>query len=243
MANFCGECGSQVSTAVKFCPECGIPVTATTSVISTPASSAPVSTPPLAVPVVVHEEHHTLACPSCYKVDAVQKVSTVVGHGASAISLSGGFGATTASSYATTMGGMHLAGGSRTFQSRMLAPPSAPEYISPWKGIVGSLILGVIAIFFGVGFIAAMLNSAFVAIVWLLLLPGWPIYKVLRTSRQAVVAKQTYEDAVPRWREAMRRWEQLYYCFRCDGAFIPGDSGFIPTSGVTNFIFRSAALS
>ncbi len=259
MASFCGECGSPITTAVKFCPECGKPVAATAPVIPTPTSSTPISVPPSVVPVVVHEEHHALACPSCQKVDAVQKVSTVVGQGASSIGLSGGFVATATSYHATTInpldhvrtttiGGIQLAGGSRTLQSSMLAPPTPPEYVNPWKGIVGSLIFGILAIFLGIGLIAALLQSVFrgspisvlIHLGWLLLLVGWPIHKIWSTNQQAIAARDAYEQKLPRWREAMRRWEHLYYCFRCDGVFIPGKSALIPTSDTASFIFNSA---
>jgi hypothetical protein len=270
MANFCSECGSQIATGVKFCAECGTALTATALVatpssaapVSSPASSASVSAPPNAVHVVVHEEGHELACPSCHKVDSVQKVSTVVSQGGSAISLSGGFSSTAVSRHSmsikphlepytlerrldlngrsttTTSGSIDLSGGQWTYQSTLLAPPAAPEYASPWKGIVGTLILGSIGILIGIVIVGAILpKSAFVGIVSLLVLFGWPLYHLWSTHQQAQAAKAAYESAVPRYQEATRRWDRLYYCFRCDGAFVPGLSQLIPASGVTDFLF------
>jgi len=38
--------------------------------------------------------------------------------------------------------------------------------------------------------------------------------------------QQQYPEAKARHDEQMERWNHLYYCGRCDGTFLPGNSQF-----------------
>ena len=43
---------------------------------------------------------------------------------------------------------------------------------------------------------------------------------------------------LPEWENAMRKWEQCYYCGRCDGVFIPQQSSLIPIAQMHEFLYR-----
>ncbi len=40
------------------------------------------------------------------------------------------------------------------------------------------------------------------------------------------------------WQGAMHKWNQLYYCTRDDGVFIPGQSQLAPAAHMMDFIYR-----
>lgn len=41
-----------------------------------------------------------------------------------------------------------------------------------------------------------------------------------------------------RYKKALERWEQLYYCFRDDGVFLPdGKSQLIPVDRMQNLLY------
>jgi hypothetical protein len=39
-----------------------------------------------------------------------------------------------------------------------------------------------------------------------------------------------------RWYRANQRWEQLFYCGRCDGVFVPGDIGLVPARQMREYL-------
>lgn len=51
--------------------------------------------------------------------------------------------------------------------------------------------------------------------------------------------KKEADARMPQWNEAMRRWDQLYYCARCDGVFIPDETPLIPKGGMSEFLFAA----
>src|SRR5207248_4640453 len=169
---------------------------------------------------------------------------SVVGGGAQLIGLSGPMGATVTGPYggratALVTGGMTLSGGAQTHTSAVLSPPAAPEYVSPWRGAVGPIVVMEIIVLFGVGIVAAILQLLFGAVgsvlgslVWSGSLIGYPIYAVRSRSAAVKARRNAYEWAMPRWRKAMERWAQLFYCHRCDGVFVPGAPSLVPAGHI-----------
>ena len=70
--------------------------------------------------------------------------------------------------------------------------------------------------------------GAFIAVNLLAWLIGIAIYFQQRENAKA---------RMPQWEEAVRRWDQLYYCARCDGVFIPGKTPLISIGRMNEFLF------
>ena len=49
---------------------------------------------------------------------------------------------------------------------------------------------------------------------------------------------QQTEEVNSKFAKAVQRYEQLYYCHRDDCVFIPGESGYAPSSKLEEFLFR-----
>jgi len=66
---------------------------------------------------------------------------------------------------------------------------------------------------------------------------GFIVYKSYSADRKKQFARVQVE--IPRWQNAMERWNQLYYCFRDDGVFIPADDQLEPIAQMTEYIYQS----
>lgn len=56
-------------------------------------------------------------------------------------------------------------------------------------------------------------------------------------KKKAEEQKRVEETEVIAWQYAMRRWNQLYYCYRCDCLFIQGEEP-VPASEMHAYIYR-----
>lgn len=180
---------------------------------------------------------HQVTCPQCQRTDRVQAVSAIVSAGTQ----TGHFLAAT--SFVGSQGGLGMTSGRNTQQTLLaqrLAPPPAPHKPrwGPWSLII--LILAGVAGFFGCGlstfllvatvhtnspgWIAFMSSGYWVLLVALLVsapVVAWHSYQVARWRKQL-----PQEQA--QWQQAMTKWQQLYYCARDDGVFLPGKTTLIP---------------
>jgi hypothetical protein len=68
-------------------------------------------------------------------------------------------------------------------------------------------------------------------------IPGIPGSIVL-INKLAIASSRRYEtnlrDVV--WTEIVRGWEDLYYCHRCDGVFLPGRSSLVPKARMLDLL-------
>lgn len=209
MANFCGECGSQIPSAVKFCPECGRATA--TAIARAPASlstSVDTASPPASpVPGIAREESHPLACPACREVDQVKRVSSVVSQGAASVSLSGGSTASIerpllqgSGRIGTAYTATGLSGGIHTLQSGHVMAAFCTNLRAPMG-----------------------------------------VYHYATPDLHPLVRGSGHHSVSTSWTRAMRRWEQLHYCQRCNGVFIPSESPLVPVPQMRNFLYRPPA--
>lgn len=161
-----------------------------------------------------------LACPNCHQVDLVQKVTAVV---------SGGTGTGTFVGSAqlppTFASGARLEGESSTILSQRLMAPLRPVYQSPWGCLtVGGIIVAAPFIFAIVAWVISNIielelparNLLFLAI-WV----GGTVLIIWLTRNEASTRRAKYAVELPLWEKAIAKWQQLYYCHRCDGVFLP----------------------
>ena len=210
----CPSCGVTISVRAPTCHHCGDPLT--------PEGALPRTQPQPG------ETGPDLACAHCGS-DQIQKVTAIVNAGTSS---SGG----AAVSWEPGPNGQmvqHVVPYHGTSTSRlasMLAAPAGPRVnmIPPSADMEGCGLAFLGAIFVGVGLWCAVglwgenlhafapipcVVAAFL-VRWL-----WRTYAAMKERyRQAC---RDAERQVPQWKQAVARWEALYYCHRCDHVFDP----------------------
>jgi DNA-directed RNA polymerase subunit RPC12/RpoP len=65
----------------------------------------------------------------------------------------------------------------------------------------------------------------------------WGVIPLLVGNRMRRSKRREYPIEKERWERAVGRWQRLYYCFRDDGVFIPGETPFIPIDTMQEFLY------
>ncbi len=119
-----------------------------------------------------------------------------------------------------------------------LALPVLPfTYIS--RGISNNdneaLVLGVVGL-------VVEIVIVLVAVMGLILFIKIGVPKIKKYSSRKKEEKRQKElevqAALKKWEHAMQKWSKLYYCFRDDSVFIPGDNKSVDLSHMQEFIFK-----
>jgi len=86
---------------------------------------------------------------------------------------------------------------------------------------------------FGLLPIALFVGSAVVLLrgIWI------SVQREARSDREKALS---YPIQLQRWERAVERWEQLYYCFRDDGVFLPHHAVLIPIVQMKQFLYAKA---
>jgi hypothetical protein len=133
--------------------------------------------------------------------------------------------------------------------ARTLAPPLRPVCRSP-GGTAGLVILICVAAFFGlfgvVG-LAALANSgpsdsgglgcAVFMLIVALASAGGAVAIHLDMQRQRTRAMVEYRHKLPLWEAGMRRWNQLFYCSRCDNVYNPQTGQSAPAHAMPSILW------
>jgi hypothetical protein len=186
-----------------------------------------------------------LQCPKCHRADSVQKVSAVVKNGTSESILKG---QNISTSYNISANQVSIGGGSFTAkgtQNTLLSQQLSlinekPKQTTNRRGCLLFLslpfFLGAIIALLGIvsGYTKNLSGSLLMVIIFgaigaLILTP----YMIQRKRDQS-----SHMKALQKWRRdatlAQERWNQLYYCHRCDGVFIPGKP-LVPTEKMSAY--------
>ena len=166
------------------------------------------------------EDSATLRCPQCQQGDLVAKVSGVYSQSTSTgIGFGLGGGAAFGRGGTTPLGAVTVGiGYNRTGLAGRLAPPRQPGY--PLSGGIGCTGLGCGTLFvlaaLGAGSSAASSTPAgyFLVGIALLAVGFWLLQH----------ARRVYEERKRAWEQSEDLWGRLFYCGRCDGVFLPGQS-------------------
>lgn len=198
-----------------------------------------------------------IVCPKCQRADAVRKVSAVVAEGTQVVESSG-------AAYVPAKHGSALIPVAETSVSRSalaakLAPPRKPA--KPFGyGCVAVLLmtrLG-LALLASITLLALFLcsypfmmnvylqnNALFIAIlvigiVLIGLMGVLTVRSGWRDARSTGDERNSHEPRMQAWERACDRWQQLYYCQRDDGVFIPGHSTFVPVEKMDAYLYSES---
>jgi hypothetical protein len=158
------------------------------------------------------------------RVDLVHKVSSVyengVSYGQSQVSTVGA--AYTEGGFAPVLGQSTGYSQSQTQLSWRLRPPEEPQGVT--------FVFAMITCILVVGGTGLLFVSPIIGLIVLALgiLALWGIISAIREGPRAYQA----------FLRQGASWSRLFYCARCDGAFIPGESSLVPSDQVWNWIHQ-----
>lgn len=161
-----------------------------------------------------------IACPDCRQVDSVQRVRSVVSGGTSSGSYSGpthGAAYTPGSGWGGTVGHATLSGSSSTVLEQRLAPPTEPTDPRSYnRSLIGPAML-LLAVGGVISLVLIAVSDAAAYIGLAVTFGGLFVWEMRKRSSY----KKHYESDHPRWQRMMQRWNDLFYCHRCDPVFDP----------------------
>lgn len=194
-----------------------------------------------------------VVCPKCQRSDSVQKVMAIVAGGTKVIEERGGIDIDT--EYGMDVIPLTYSSVARSNLARKLAAPERPLQTRSY-GCVAALFITRLGVALVVSMILASLffcsfpflaatyaqnNALFIGI----LIAGFGIiglslFSSIRAGwRQAHSTSEqqnSYDARVQAWEDSYERWQQLYYCFRDDGVFFPGQSSFVPVNQMSDYL-------
>lgn len=194
-----------------------------------------------------------LDCPQCHMLDCTRKVSTIVNAGTSFGSYTGrsdGVGYTPngpvfMDEYIT------VNGSSQTTLSRLLSPPAQPIYRSAWPAalvlitaiiwfLLAVVTLNCILAIFGSRHFHEKIDGSYLFYngVALTIFLSLIILINLYIRRKNLIKYTQVKAQMPHWQRANATWQHLYYCYRCDGVFLPGQSFLIPSEYMREFLYK-----
>ncbi len=192
-------------------------------------------------------------CPNCNRNDRVEKVSAILSGQTHTVTGTRPVtdvytdsegkvrSSTSYESYTTTQ---------TSVLAQRLSPPLKPSAGGTCGSVIVTLFLVVVAgpiMIFQIGLPIAFLDSggsqlicAFPAFIVgaLLIWAGVKFYQKSSADYKKRVAQLEAVD-LPRWGHAMERWNKLYYCYRDDVVFIPGDGKSATTAQTREYIYEA----
>ncbi len=194
-----------------------------------------------------------VVCPKCQRSDSVQKVMAIVAGGTKVIEERGGIDIDT--EYGMDVIPLTYSSVARSNLARKLAAPERPLQTRSYGCVAALFItrLGValvvsvilVSLFFcSFPFLAATYaqnNALFIGI----LIAGFGIIGLSlfssiragwRQAHSTSEQRNSYDARVQAWEDSYERWQQLYFCFRDDGVFLPGQSSFVPVNQMSDYL-------
>lgn len=214
----CPRCNEPVQLGQQVCNRCQLPL-----------GTAQAVTPQVYVPPTsqgVQPNFGLPHCTNCGQTDGVRKVSAIYSEGASVTNTTGYAGNQRVS--ARSIGFTDL--------SRKLAPPTKP--FDPTILLILTIVMAVFSLC-GIGMALAMRDATAAGSGGSIIgcFPPCSIIFLLVFGGQYLYFRNQYKVKMPLWERAKPKWDQLYYCMRCDTAMIPNQPLVIPSDHVQSFLY------
>lgn len=184
------------------------------------------------------QQDNIFVCPGCGQIDAVQRVSSIVGAGTATGAYTGN---TSGVSYNFGQGGgfgvaqgqVNLSGSSQTLLAQRLTLPAYSKQDEMGTFLAGALIfcgLGGVTLF--IQTVTPGLAGLIAAVVFLVLGIGsfGLSFEEHKKTNHFLAAMR------PIWSRAAQIWSYLYYCHRCDAIFLPGEAVLYPPEEVRSYL-------
>lgn len=182
-------------------------------------------------------------CPRCGQLDAVRKVSSIVKEGVSVGEYEAYYPGQIAGKPLNIPVRKQMV--STTELAQKLKPPVKPSYKGTFSTSEGEVqdtagTRFTIMLWLGLAYLAKVIVGSQIhneTIAWI---AGILVF-VLLAYRQARIEGAHLKEvrqATPVWEKAMQRWGSAFYCYRCDGVFIPGENRFIPIEQMRSFLYE-----
>jgi hypothetical protein len=227
---YCGQCGQANPPTNKFCGKCG-------SAVSLPGSQS-----------IERQPNEPNACPKCRKADRIQKLSSIVSvgtHQTTGTSTTSGrtdlydrdwkYAGDAYSSSRTAIDAKQQS----ELAKKVSLPekPHKPHQPSGSAPMVAIVVTGVIALCIG-PYVGSQLDNTgvnlwvqiggcFGSVLLVVVVGGFIASGLSHPTGDAVQQYQqqlsAYEKELDEWNMAYQRWEKMYYCYRDDVIFIPGE--------------------
>jgi hypothetical protein len=174
-----------------------------------------------------------LGCPSCHRIDLIQKASAVFAAGTSTTAVVG------------PLGGRRIAIKSQALRSAILAPPGRPSCRRRPTGrlalLAAASIVSALVLYGALNGSVSTDRTQNLALVLLVCLA--PIYLIWQLTDGEASRRRQEERGLAEWEKAMSEWQQLYYCHRCDGVFVPDGSPLKPVDWAIALRYHDAGFS
>ena len=221
---YCPSCGKGIADSSAFCRYCGksTGVEAQAEVASTTAQLA-----------------NSLACPNCHQIDAVRHRNTIMGEGVRAEE-------TTTHSASYGLGQATSVEFDRKFRYQGISLGSSSHALSGFAQSESRSATALAAMLSAVADGINEYNRQFMppepadpsSIKTRDIFPRGEGYRL-----QAVHSYASYyaEWGFRNWLVSLafqKKWENIYYCGRCAGVFVPGEDEFVPLNRLENYLYQ-----
>lgn len=198
-----------------------------------------------------------LVCPKCGRADAVRKVTSIVNDGTTHTE-SNRLGMSISGDETAFYSGLGSSV-SRTGLVSSLAAPKKPSQPSRkgWSAIFPGFRLNCAGSFLGLIMLSVVCSFPvlyptyrenplliFVPVVIFvasaIILMRWVWLSNRRETQMHREGDARYPLEIERWKRALERWEQLYYCYRDDGVFLPNHAVFVPIAQMRQFLYAKS---
>lgn len=228
----CVGCGSSYEDQYQFCPFCG---------------RAKPSKPELAIAKeVTIKEDSELACPRCHKSDKVEKISSIIAH---QTNKSQGY-IPVSHTYSDSNGHIHTntynEGFSSTTTSNLathlafrIKPPIEPK---KENNIMWYIVI-IMVLFYSIGGISTMFSGGSqeepgmcIISPFFILFCLWMVKRNRRKNETLGSRREEYHRDLERFAMYKKRWSKVFYCYRDDSVFIPGEDGYSSVEALEEFV-------
>jgi hypothetical protein len=176
----------------------------------------------------------SILCPQCGKDDQIRKVTSIVTEGSTTVNYTDSLG---------TLGGSGSAF-HQTQLAKRLIPPSKPK-------LTGCAATSPVVIFMvGVVLSSILFCVLFPSLAWSSGSNIWATCIFIALMLAVIAAinvpigiysvkkQKELKPQIAMWEKAISKWQQSYYCARCDGIFTPNQNKIVSPEEMTTFLYQ-----
>lgn len=260
---YCGQCGNENPTSNRFCGKCG----ATLGNLLEKLSSVPSLTPLVSHPNICPKCKSidqiqklstivTAGTRNTSGVSATMEGANLVGSQRHYAQKGGYVGSSELSGKAYSASSTLINATEQSNLAKRLSPPREPqepelnrpgfgEWYSNAVGTVG-LVVSIAGLLWlakpwgVIGGIVGVIGGMVVSVTLFFLFESLVFGSSRkRAKEQFEIEKQKYARDILAWEKAEQRWETMYYCYRDDVVFVPGENAAVTPNHLIAFCYKN----